>query len=248
MRQFKLFFVLLFAALTSLQGQDLVTRYLESEHNKGETRYPDWDRKVEKMKDHRQLVFVVEGGYRIPNTDKYVWKYNGTRNFNIIAYLGVWKMDKETRHNVGTKPLTPYAFQLYKNVYGKSFNLKRKTYNGHVSWSTDTTYQFKDLTVQAARYNAFGERAGAGKKATKIKTSTSRVVIAGEAFKNQVFDIAPGAGVNYGRTYFSSDELRTKGVFRMDKALVGKTIKVRAEWIDSTGIAYAYNLVVYIVE
>ena len=246
MRQFKLFFVLLFAALTSLQGQDLLTRYMNSSHYKGGGN-PDFTRKVERMSKHRALSFEVEGGTRDCETcNSYTWKYNGTRNFNIIAYLGVKNVPGYKRGITYYKPLENWNWWFYGQVYGKS--LRHKRYNGYVMWSTDITYKFKSLTVEAPRYNAFGERAGAGKKATKIKTSTSKVVIAGEAFQNQTFDIAPGAGKNDGKTYFDSPNLRTKGVFRMDKALIGKTITVTVIWRDSTGWESEYKLKVKIVE
>lgn len=247
MTQFRLFFVLLFTVLTSLQGQDLLTRYMESSHYKGEGN-PDFTRKVKRMSKHRALSFEVEGGVRDMKTclNCYTWKYNGTRNFNIIAWLSVKKVPGYNQTYTYSLPTEDWNWWFYGEVYGKS--LRNKRYNGYVMWSTDTKYKFKDLTVEAARYNAFGERAGAGKKATKIKTSTSKVVIAGEAFQDQTFDIAPGAGKNDGKTYFDSPNLRTKGVFRMDKALIGKTITVTVIWRDSTGWESEYKLKVKIVE
>ena len=247
MRQFKLFFVFLFAVLTSLQGQDLVTRYIESSHNKDNAWHPDFTKKVERMAKHRALSFEVEGGTRdCADCASFTWKYNGTRNFNIIARLGVKYVPGYNQNMTYYGPNQPQTWKFYSDVYGKS--LKKQRYNGYIMWSTDTKYKFKDLTVEAARYNAFGERAGAGKKATKIKTSTSKVVIAGEAFQDQTFDIAPGAGKNDGKTYFDSPNLRTKGVFRMDKALIGKTITVTVIWRDSTGWESQYTLKVKIVE
>lgn len=159
--------------------------------------------------------------------------------------MGVKKVPGYKSDKTYFKPESNWSWSFYGQVYGKS--LRNKRYNGYIMWSTDTTYKFKNLTVEAPRYNAFGERAGAGKKATKIKTSTSKVIIAGEAFQDQTFDIAPGAGKNDGKTYFDSPNLRTKGVFRMDKALIGKTIKVTVIWRDSTGWESQYTLKVKIV-
>lgn len=244
MLRFKLFFVFLFVVLTSLQGQDLVTRYIQSSHSKENTWHPDFTKKVEKLSKHRALAFEVEGGQRVGNTNKFRLKYNGTRNFNIIARLGVKQVPGYNQNITYWGPNQPQTWEFYNDVYGKS--LKKQRYNGYIMWSTDTTYKFKNLTVEAPRYNAFGERTGSQKGATKIKSSTSKVVIAGESFKDQTFDIAPGAGVNDGKSYFNETELRTKGVFRLDQALVGKTVKVEVKWKDSTGWESVYELEVEI--
>lgn len=244
MRLFKLFFVLLFAALTSVQGQDLVTRYMNSKHYKGEERFPDWTRKVEKLSKHRALAFEVEGGVELED-GTFEFKYNGTRNFNVIAYLGVKNIPNYPNRTC-TEPISVYGWKWFSDVYGKS--LKKRRYNGYIMWSTDTKYKFKSLTVQSPRYSAFGERTGPSRNSTKVKTRNSLVTIAGESFQDQTFDIAPGAGKNDGKSYFNDTELRTKGIFRLDKALIGKTITIYIDWRDSTGFIVKYKILVKIVE
>lgn len=205
-----------------------------------------------KRYNNREIFAIVENGIYDPENDIWYWKYDGRKNLNIIVYMAV----SDSYGNFRLEP--EYVYQTWKsgmNAYDD--------YIGAIWWTSDTWYHITDRTAQSARYNAL--RSDRNMQGAKIMDRNATIKISERAYYEKT-NIAPDGRSMFGYArkgkvnqddveffdYISSHipgwkytndhrPYKTKGIFRVDRALIGKTINVKGQ-LREDGKGALFNL------
>lgn len=165
------------------------------------------------------IVVDVEGS-RIINDTLFEVKYMGNKNFNFIVDLVTcWRKGSGCTNDRYAVAVSRWSKWI--NAY--------KDFTGYISFRSPIWYRIGDNRVTSNRYNNLtSARNGQGKailSTTKVRLNTRAM--------GAEWNIAPRASSMMAINRSRDLPYRTKGIFRLDRAMRGLTFRVPVEvWAD----------------